>query len=73
MLEIKFNPHQSGRQQSVTYDTVKDHILQHIRKIYELGKEIATSLRDMKIINYNDKSRKPIRDISTARLKNKKV
>ena len=53
--ELKFYPHQMGRQQGVTYDTVKDHILQTIQKTNNLGKEVATSLRDVQEIDYNKK------------------
>ena len=62
--EIKFFPHQTGRQQSVTFDTVKDHILQNIQKNYELGQEIATTLRNMTKIDYNGSAKKLTQSIS---------
>ena len=38
--EMKFYPHTAGRQQTVTYDTVKDHIIQSIQKNYEQGSHL---------------------------------
>jgi hypothetical protein len=36
--EIKFFPHGIGRErQAVSYDTVKDHILQYVQKTYRNG------------------------------------
>ena len=43
--EMKFYPHTVGsQQQSVTYDTVKDHIVQYVQKTYKHGIDIAESL-----------------------------
>ena len=43
--EIKFFPHTVGsQQQSITYDTVKDHITQYVQKTYKYGIDIAESL-----------------------------
>jgi hypothetical protein len=48
-LEIKFFPHGIGREtQTVTYHTVKDHILQFVQKTYKHGQAIAVSLRNLK-------------------------
>jgi hypothetical protein len=46
---MKFFPYGIGRdtQTSVTYDTVKEHILQYIHKTYKNGQNIAVSLRDL--------------------------
>jgi hypothetical protein len=45
---MKFFPHGIGRdRQTVTYDTVKDHIVQFVQKTYENGQDIAISLRDL--------------------------
>ena len=42
---MKFYPHTVGTQsQSVTYDTVKDHIVQYVQKTYKNGLDIAESL-----------------------------
>ena len=42
---MKFYPHTVGsQQQSVTYDTVKDHIVQYVQKTYKNGIDIAESL-----------------------------
>ena len=47
-LEMKFFPHGIGRErQTVTYDTVKDHIVQHVQKTYKNGQDIAVSLRNL--------------------------
>lgn len=47
--EIKFYPHGiSGKQQSMTYATVKDAIVQHVQKSFRQGHDIAVSLRDLK-------------------------
>ena len=35
--EMKFIPVNSAKQSGLTYDTVKDHILQHIKKTYKYG------------------------------------
>ena len=43
--EMKFYPHTVGsQQQSITYDTVKDHIVQYVQKTYKNGIDIAESL-----------------------------
>ena len=57
--EIKFFPHQTGRHQSVTFDTVKDHISQAIQRDCELGQEAATTLRDVNKIDYDGNEKKP--------------
>ena len=49
-LEMKFFPHGIGRdRQTVTYDTVKDPIVQFVQKTYNNGQDIAISLRDLAI------------------------
>jgi hypothetical protein len=48
-LEVKFFPHGIGREsQTVTYETAKDHIVQHVQKTYKHRQGIAVSLRDLK-------------------------
>jgi hypothetical protein len=45
---MKFFPHGIGRDtQTVTYDTVKEHIVQYVQKTYKNGQDIAVSLRDL--------------------------
>jgi hypothetical protein len=45
---MKFFPHGIGSdRQTVTYDTVKDHIVQFVQKTYKNGQDIAISLRDL--------------------------
>ena len=39
--------HYTGKQQMVTYDTVKDHIVKQIQKIFKYGNDIAQVIRDM--------------------------
>ena len=62
--DIKFYPHSAGRQQTVTYDSVKDHIIQKIRKTYEQGYDVATTLRDLKKKDFNDPTIKPVKQVS---------
>jgi hypothetical protein len=50
--EMKFVPHGIGKErQTVTYQTVKDYIIQLVQKTYWNGKDVADSLRKMKKIN----------------------
>ncbi len=45
---MKFYPHGIGRdRQAVTYDTVKDHIVQQIQKNYKNGQDAGVSIRDL--------------------------
>ena len=44
---MKFAPHYSGKQQVVTYDMVRDHIIQQIQKTFRHGNNMAKALRDM--------------------------
>ena len=47
---MKFYPHGIGRdRQAVTYDTVKDHIVQQIQKNYKNGQDAAVSIRDLAV------------------------
>ena len=59
---MKFFPHIVGKQQSVTYDTVKDYIIKQVQKTFTYGQDIATSLNDLQLINLN--RFKPTRVIS---------
>ena len=61
--EIKFYPHGSGAQQSITFDTVKDHIVQQVQKNYKNGIDIAESLEDETMKDLS--SMKPTRILST--------
>ena len=62
--EIKFYPHgTSGKQQSMTYATVKDAIVQHVQKSFRQAHDIAVSLRDLNKRNLD--SNKPTRETST--------
>ena len=45
--EMKFYPHGSGKGQSVTYATVKDHIINYVQRTYRHGKDVALSLRNL--------------------------
>ena len=61
--EMKFTPHGIGRdKQTVTFDTVKDHIVQTVQKNYKHGQDIAKSLRDEQKINLD--ARRPMRVVS---------
>ncbi len=49
---MKFYPHGIGRdRQAVTYDTVKDHIVQYVQKTYRNGQDAAVSIRNLAVIN----------------------
>ncbi len=44
--EMKFFPHGIGRErQTVSFDTVKDHIVQYVQKTYMHGQDTAVSIR----------------------------
>jgi hypothetical protein len=43
---MEFTPHIAGKHQAVTYDTVKEHILQEIQKDLKHGYDIARCLRE---------------------------
>ena len=61
---MKFFPHGIGRErQTVTYETVKDHIVQYVQKTYKCGQDIAVSLRDLQKKDLNPTA--PIRGISS--------
>jgi hypothetical protein len=71
--EMKFFPHGIGRgQQAVSYDTVKDHIVQYVQKTYRNGQDDAVSIRNLVVMDLTP--HKPTRGISrdvdaTANLK----
>jgi hypothetical protein len=45
---MKFFPHRIGRdQQAVSYDTVKDHIVQYVQKTYKNGHDATVSIRNL--------------------------
>lgn len=47
-LEVKLHPHgASGDRQTVTCNTVKDHITQHVQKTCKNGKDVTVSLQDL--------------------------
>ena len=43
---MKFVPHQSGKHQSATHDTAKDHVVNQIQKNYKNGNDTATAMRE---------------------------
>jgi hypothetical protein len=48
--EMKLYPHRIERdRQAVTYDTVKDHIVQYIQKTYRNGQDAAVSIRNLEV------------------------
>jgi hypothetical protein len=50
--EMKFVPHGIGKErQTVTYQTVKDYIIQLVQKSFRNGKDVADSLRKMEKID----------------------
>ena len=63
--EIKFFPHAVGsQQQSVTHETVKDHIIQYVQKNYKNGIDIAESLESESMKDMSKLS--PTRKVSEA-------
>ena len=49
---MKFHPHGVGRdRQTVTFNKVKERIEMKIQKEYEYGRDMAESIRDMKLID----------------------
>ena len=44
--EIKFVPYYTGKQQMVTYDTVKEHVIQQIQKSFKYGSDMVKLIRD---------------------------
>jgi hypothetical protein len=56
--EMKVFPHGIGRdQQAVTYDTVKDYIVQHVQKTYRNGQDAAVSIRNLLVIQEPNRGR----------------
>ena len=50
--EMKFYTHRSGKQQQLmTYNTVKDHIVQYVQKTYRNGQDITISLRNLQKVD----------------------
>ena len=71
--ELKFTPHYSGKQQMVTYDAVKEHVIQQIQKNYRYGIDMAQSLRNMQYTAEPGGTR-PVRQIVTMEdLKDEKM
>ena len=62
--EVKFYPHTSGQQRTVTFDTVKDRIIQQVQKTYRLGVDVAESLRNEEKKDLS--ASEPTRELSTA-------
>ena len=63
-MDMKFYPHGGGRdRQTVTYDSVKDHIVQYVQKTYKNGQDIAKSLQDLQKKDLDPM--KPDQDIAT--------
>jgi hypothetical protein len=42
--ELKFVPHYSGKQHMVTYNTVKDHIVNQIQNTFKHGVDIERAI-----------------------------
>jgi hypothetical protein len=50
--QMKFLPHGIGRdRQAVSYDTVKDHIVQYVQKTYKNGQDAAVSIRNLMVMD----------------------
>jgi hypothetical protein len=64
-LEMKFVPHGIGKdRQRVTYQMVKNYIIQLVQKSFRNGKDVADSLRKMEKIDMTKNM--PTRKISRA-------
>ena len=53
---IEFTPHIAGKHQSLTYDTVREHILQEIQKDLKNRLDMAMILRQGKDIGISTKN-----------------
>jgi hypothetical protein len=61
--EMKFFPHGIGRdRQAVSYNTVKDHIVQYVQKTYKNGQDAAVSIRNPVVMDVTP--HEPIRGTS---------
>jgi hypothetical protein len=72
---MKFVPHGIGKErQTVTYQTVKEYIIQLVQKTHKNGKDVADSLRKMEKIDMtkNMPTRRLSQDTGPIRLRNKK-
>jgi hypothetical protein len=70
---MKFTPHGIGKevQQTATYQTVKDYIIQLVQKSFRNGKDVADSIRKMERIDMTTKI--PVRRLSRATNADKKA
>ena len=59
---MKFAPNSAGRQNTATFATVKEHLVQHIQS-KSGGQDVAESLAQMKLVNLENE--KPKREWST--------
>ena len=65
--ENKVVTHGVGKQgQTVTFNTVKDHIVYYVQKSYPFGLDIATSLRDKDLFDLG--TVKPTRPVSKEKV-----
>jgi hypothetical protein len=68
--EMKFFPHGIGRdRQAVSYDTVKDHIVQYVQKTYKRnGQDAALSIRNLVVMDLtpHEPTRGTSRDVDTT-------
>ena len=53
-VEIKFAPHHSRKQQTMTCDSVKDHVIHHMQKTLRNGADVVKSLRENIELDKND-------------------
>jgi hypothetical protein len=66
---MKFFPHGIGRdQQAVSYDTVKDHIVQYVQKTYRNGQDAVVSIRNLAVMDLtpHEPTRRISRDVDTT-------
>ena len=63
--ELKFHPHSCTRGNYATYATIKETIIKYIQTNYESGKDIAKSLKDMKLVDLD--AFMPVREVTPER------
>ena len=59
--QIKKFPHEYGGQKTTTYDSGKEHIIQHIQKSYEQGFEVDNTFSKLQKTDFNENFLRPSR------------
>ena len=54
--ENKFNPYGAWTgKKTATFETVKQHLIEYVQRTYKYGQDVAISLREMELIDMNEK------------------